>query len=330
MGAIPLNGTGRNRRAGTSGIHGFTRISGIILVSRLRAGFLKRGPSGWRDLVDRLETACRDDEDVLALIRKSDPQIRLSGLEILERRKYMGEPSSLTRLVLHDPVAEVRWAAVEVLSKNQTPAATALLEDALSDPSEKVRYSAARALVARLGPGRTPDPLLLAGLGKWEELTTSGPKGTALTAQFINDRSVTVRRSILEACRLSPQPVCDRAAVHACADPDPEVRHEALMTCSSRGISPGTILFSLEKTPYQEKNPSVAIGLNFFFLGLGYNYLGFWYGFLLFQLNMTFILMLGLVIGPLVPQVISYLVSAGFCVHTWRITKKPQGIRVLQ
>ena len=59
--------------------------------------------------------------------------------------------------------------------------------------------------------------------------------------------------------------------------------------------------------------------LNFFFLGLGYNYLGFWWGFLLFQVNVTAIVILSLMMGgPLIPYLASYaLWPRVFVIHTW-------------
>ena len=67
----------------------------------------------------------------------------------------------------------------------------------------------------------------------------------------------------------------------------------------------------------ERKSAFAACLLNFLFLGLGYNYLGFWWGLVLFQLNVTAIVILGLLIGPLLPYVASYAVSAVAVVHTW-------------
>jgi hypothetical protein len=57
--------------------------------------------------------------------------------------------------------------------------------------------------------------------------------------------------------------------------------------------------------------------LNFFFIGLGYSYLGMWWGFLLFQINVTAILIMGLRFPVYIPYLVSYAVSTVAVVHTW-------------
>jgi hypothetical protein len=65
------------------------------------------------------------------------------------------------------------------------------------------------------------------------------------------------------------------------------------------------------------KSPFVAAVLNFLFLGLGYSYLERWYGLVLFQVNLTAIVVASLVWGPLLPSLASYSLSSLFAVQTW-------------
>jgi hypothetical protein len=78
----------------------------------------------------------------------------------------------------------------------------------------------------------------------------------------------------------------------------------------------------LARRPRPGKNPAIAAFLNLLFLGLGYNYLGRWYGFLLFQLNLTAIVLTSLMVGPLLPYAISYGISAPFAVQTWYLARR--------
>ena len=72
------------------------------------------------------------------------------------------------------------------------------------------------------------------------------------------------------------------------------------------------------------KSPAIAAFLNLLFLGLGYNYLGRWYGFLLFQLNLTAIVLGSLIWGPLLPYAVSYTLSVPFAVQTWYLARGMQ------
>ena len=79
---------------------------------------------------------------------------------------------------------------------------------------------------------------------------------------------------------------------------------------------------ALARRPREGKSPAVAAFLNLLFLGLGYNYLDRWYGFLIFQLNLTAIVLASLVLGPLLPYAISYALAAPFAVQTWYLAKR--------
>jgi hypothetical protein len=57
-------------------------------------------------------------------------------------------------------------------------------------------------------------------------------------------------------------------------------------------------------------NPLAAALLNFLFLGLGYNYLGKWWGFPVFMTYMSIIVLAQLVVGPFLPYLVAYPVTA--------------------
>jgi hypothetical protein len=69
-------------------------------------------------------------------------------------------------------------------------------------------------------------------------------------------------------------------------------------------------------------NPAAAALLNFLFLGIGYNYIGKWWGFPVFMAYMSAIVLAQLAIGPLLPFLLVYPVTALIGVHTYYVAKR--------
>jgi hypothetical protein len=113
-------------------------------------------------------------------------------------------------------------------------------------------------------------------------------------------------------------PACDRAL----RDSNSEVRWEAALAFPGCGLPLMHIPRGLARRKKIRKNPYIASFLNFCFVGLGYNYLGKWWGFLLFQANVTSILILSLYFGSVIPYGLSYSISAVVALHTWGYVKK--------
>ena len=78
----------------------------------------------------------------------------------------------------------------------------------------------------------------------------------------------------------------------------------------------------LNKRRRIKNDPRVAAFLNLLFLGMGYNYLGKWYGFLLFQINVMMVVLLSLIMGPVLPYLMSYSISPFLSVHAWHMARK--------
>jgi hypothetical protein len=118
----------------------------------------------------------------------------------------------------------------------------------------------------------------------------------------------------------------DKGGAEACdlvlRDPDSEVRWRAILSLPKCGIPLMHLPPGLVRRPRIWKSPAVAALLNLFFLGLGYSYLERWYGLLVFQVNMTCVVLASLVMGPLYPYLASYAVSAFFAVQTWFLAKR--------
>jgi hypothetical protein len=118
--------------------------------------------------------------------------------------------------------------------------------------------------------------------------------------------------------RVQARNVCERVL----RDPDEGVRWRAVLASQKCGI-PMTHL-PRELSRRQKSGPN-AIGsalLNFFFLGLGYNYIGRWWGFLVFMSYMTLITLAQLDLGPFMPFLIAYPVTAVFATQTYLMVKR--------
>jgi hypothetical protein len=221
-----------------------------------------------------------------------DPGARLGIVEALGE---IGDPTavpSLVRALSLEKSGEVRWAIALALWNAGDPAAIPPLVQALRDPDKYVRFGTAMAL-GKLGwePSGEDRALLLIARQEWDSLPALG------------------------AWALQP-------LLWATRDPDPSIRARAVLALPRCGIPLMHLPLGLVRRPRKGKSPVVAALLNLFFLGLGYSYLERWYGLVLFQVNMTAVVLASLVVGPLVPYLTSYVISAVFAVQTWFLARR--------
>jgi hypothetical protein len=69
-------------------------------------------------------------------------------------------------------------------------------------------------------------------------------------------------------------------------------------------------------------NPAAAALLNFLFLGIGYNYIGKWWGFPVFMTYMSILVLAQLAMGPFLPYLIAYPVTALLGIHTYYLAER--------
>jgi len=75
-------------------------------------------------------------------------------------------------------------------------------------------------------------------------------------------------------------------------------------------------------------DPAAAALLNFLFLGIGYNYLGKWWGFPVFMTYMSVLVLAQLAMGPFLPYLIAYPLTALFGIHTYYLAERMSDSRM--
>jgi hypothetical protein len=245
-------------------------------------------------------------------------------LGIVEALAEIRDPSSLPvllELLSEEPSNEVRWAAAVAVGDFGDPAAVPHLVAALKDTDKYVRYGAAGALaLLDWEPGTAEDRARMhLALQDWEELARMREIPVPALVPFVNDKDAAIRAKVVEIIGMAGDPAARSICDTVLKDPDPRVRWTATLAFPHCNIPIMHLPRGLSRRKRSRKNPYIASFLNFLFLGLGYNYLGKWWGFLLFQINITSILILSIAYGPVIPYILSYSVSALSVIHTWHV-----------
>jgi len=246
--------------------------------------------------------------------------VRIGAVEVLGEMREKQAIPKLTTLLRNDESSEVRFASAVALGETGDPAVIPELVKALRDPDKYVRYGVALALdELDWTPGSLEETAyyLVAGQ-KWEEVETHTTIPAAPFIHHLKDQDPEIRARSAEVLGRLRTPQASEACSTVLRDINGEVRWTGILVFPECGIPLMHLPRELARRKRQRKSPYAAMLLNFLFLGLGYNYLGFWWGFLLFQVNVTAIVILSLMMGgPLIPYLASYAISAVFVVHTW-------------
>ena len=261
--------------------------------------------------------------DLIPALHHKNLDVRLGVIEALGDIKDSAAIPPLIARLQEEESEEVRWAIALTLGEIANQAAIPVLVNTLQDQDAYVRYGAARSL-QRLGwiPRDTVEKTwFLIGMQKWEEIQDLGEDAVDPLVQILSYPNSRIRLEAVEVLGELRSPKATLACDRALIDPAEEVRWRAILSFPHCGLPLSHLVRGLNKRPRTANNPLIAAFLNFLFLGMGYNYLGKWWGFLLFQLNVTFIVVLSLLIGPTVPYLFSYAYSALFSIHAWIIAK---------
>jgi hypothetical protein len=245
--------------------------------------------------------------------------VRIGAVEVLGEMRERSAVPKLTLLLRDDESSEVRWAAAIALGEIGDPAAVPVLVQALLDPDKYVRYGISLALdELQWSPGNPEESAyyLIAGQ-RWEEIESQSDLPSRPFIHHLKDRDPGIRARCAEMLGRLRTPEAKEACSVVLRDQDGEVRWNGILAFPQCGIPLTHLPRELSRRRRMRKNVYGAMILNFLFLGLGYNYLGFWWGFLLFEINVTAIVILGLTMGPFIPYLASYAVSAVAVVHTW-------------
>jgi HEAT repeat protein len=245
--------------------------------------------------------------------------IRIGAVEVLGEMRERSAIPKLIILLQDDQSTEVRWASALSLGEIGDPGVIPALVKALKDPDKYVRYGVALSLEELKWTPNTSEELayyLVAGQ-KWEEISDHPDIPAAPFIHHLKDQDPVIRARSAEVLGKIRSSEAKEACSTVLRDISGEVRWSGIMAFPQCGIPFMHLPRELSRRKRKRKNVYAAMLLNFLFLGLGYNYLGFWWGFLLFQINVTAIVILGLTMGPVIPYLASYTISVVAVVHTW-------------
>jgi hypothetical protein len=263
---------------------------------------------------------------LIAALNHRKTAVRLGAIEALGTIRDQRSLKPLIFLLDHDKNTEVRWVAAIALGCLGNPDAINPLIRALKDPDRYVRYGAAQALkTLSWVPGNETDRAYYCiALQDWTETARIGAAATGPLIETLRDRDATTRVQIVELLSGIGDAGAQRACEMVLKDPDSTVRWKATLAAKKCGVPIAHLPWGLSKRPRAGQNPWAAAVLNFLFLGEGYHYLGYWWGSLVFMSYASMLVLSQLELGPFVPYLIAYPVTALFAAQTFSLAKQKQ------
>jgi HEAT repeat protein len=250
--------------------------------------------------------------------------VRLGAIEALSTIRDIRAVQPLIRVLYHDALSEMRWAAALALGEIGSLEAVPALVQLLRDANRYIRYGSAEALL-KLGwqPENEMDRIYhLIALQDWDSLRDYGSAATMPLMDIFRDNDPATRSAIVSILGEIGDTHSMTACPTALRDPDPSVRWKAVLASMNCGVSSNQLPLMLAGRVRAGPNPFGAAILNFLFLGLGYNYLGKWWGFPVFMTYMSIIVLAQLATGPFLPYLIAYPITAVFAVHTYYLAQR--------
>jgi len=252
--------------------------------------------------------------------------IRVGAIEALAAIRDIRAIDPLVALLGSEENSEVRWAAALALGEIGDTRSIPALVQSLRDMDRYVRYGAAKAL-EQLGcqPENDIDKTYyLLALQDWTGTKKIGKSAAGPIISLLKEKHPATRAKMVELLGSIGGSDAKTACNLVLQDSDGNVRWNAVLASQKCGIPMTHLPIGLSQR--QKSGPS-AIGsavLNFFFLGLGYNYMGKWWGFLVFMSYMTLIVFaqLELGLGPFVPFILAYPITAVFATQTYFMAKR--------
>ena len=265
---------------------------------------------------------------LIAALNHGKTAVRLGAIEALGTIRDERALKPLIFLLDHDRNVEVRWVAAIALGSLGIQEATGPLTRALKNSDRYVRYGAAQALrmLSWVPRNDTERAYYTIALEDWTETARIGVAATEPLIETLRDHDAATRVRVVELL----SGISDARAMRACElvlrDPDPTVRWKAALAAQKCSVPVTHLPRGLSKRPRTGQNPWVAAMLNFLFIGEGYDYLGYWWGALVFMSYASILVISQLELGPIVPYLIAYPVTALFAVHTFFIARHKQGM----
>jgi HEAT repeat protein len=260
---------------------------------------------------------------IQALKSPSEP-VRLGAIEALGMIRDVRAASPLITVSGHDRSVEVRTAAVLALGEIGSPGVKPSVVPLLQDPNRYLRFGAAVTL-KRLGwqPENEADRAgLLIAEQDWESVRLLGPAAVPHLVPVFRGADPATREKIASVLAQ----IGDRQGHSLCQvalrDRDPHVRWKAVLASMNCGLASHNLPIMVAARERTGPDPAAAALLNFLFLGIGYNYLGKWWGFPVFMTYMSVLVLAQLAMGPFVPYLIAYPLTAVAGIHTYYMAER--------
>jgi HEAT repeat protein len=251
---------------------------------------------------------------------------RVGAIEALAAIRDTRAVDPLAFLLTSEENSETRWAAALALGEIGDKKSISNLIQALHDKDRYVRYGAAKALEQlEWQPENDADKAYyLLALQNWDDVRKIGKPATGPIISLLKEMHPATRAKMVELLGSIGGPDAKTACDFILQDPDGNVRWNAVLASKKCGIPMTHLPIGLSKRPRSGPSPIASAVLNFFFLGLGYNYMGKWWGFLVFMSYMTLIVFaqLDLGLGPFVPFILAYPITAIFATQTYFMAKR--------
>jgi HEAT repeat protein len=286
---------------------------------------LRHPDSGIRQLsCDALFAAGADAVPLLekALYSQS-AKVRLGAIQVLGRIGDAEVAASLLNIARTDKYLELRYSAIITLGEIGATESVTALVPFLQDPDKYLRHGAAGALSRRgWEPPDTESRIARdIALQDWDAVKAAGTAATGPLRKIMNDDDPVTRSRIAALLGRIGAGQGGPACQIGLKDRDPRVRWAAVLAAMDCGISPSWLPPYVAARKRTGPNPTAAALLNFLFLGIGYNYIGKWWGFPVFMTYMSLLVLAQLAIGPFLPYLIAYPVTAVLGLHTFYLAR---------
>jgi len=263
---------------------------------------------------------------LLEVFTHRNPTVKIGAIEALGAIHDQRSCNPLITLLEHDRNTEVRWVAALALGSLGNPDAISPLARTLKDKDRYVRYGAALALHALswVPQTDTDKAYYSIALQDWKQVTQIGAGATGPLIDILRDTDATTRAEVVDALGEIGDTSSQKVFEQVLKDPSSAVRWKAILAAKKCGVPTPRLPRGLSRRPRTGQNPWAAAILNFLFLGMGYNYLGYWWGFLVFMSYMSVIVLSQMQLGPFIPYLIAYPVTALFAVQTFFLAKRKE------
>jgi HEAT repeat protein len=261
---------------------------------------------------------------LLGVLKSPFIPVRLGAIEALGMIRDTRAISPLIVVLGHDRSLEVRWAAILALGEIGSRDTIPHLVPFLRDPNRYLRYGAATAL-GRLGwlpENKSDTAYQQIAHQDWESVRKLGTAATQPLMVIFRDNDPATREKIATVLGRTGDPSAQTLCQTALKDPDPRVRWRAVLASMNCGLASHDMPIMVAARERTGPDPAAAALLNFLFLGIGYNYLGKWWGFPVFMTYMSVLVLAQLAIGPFLPYLLAYPVTAVIGIHTYYLAER--------